>query len=154
MCSNIPDSGGAFKVTVYSPYVLLNRTGLELDVRSKAFLGGTKAAAGQGVFANSENEARKPKPFMFAFGTDDQKNRALIKVGDSQWSKPQSFDAIGSTYSVTLASSSGRQEMDVGVKVEEGEGKVSSSTSFPNSKTKLHLVQLDQSRHHCTSVHC
>jgi vacuolar protein sorting-associated protein 13A/C len=123
-CSNIPDSGGAFKVTVYSPYVLLNRTGLELDVRSKAFLGATKAAAGQGVFANSEDEAQKPKPFMFSFGTDDQKNRALIKVGESQWSKPQSFDAIGSTYNVTLPSSRGGQEMDVGVQVEEGEGKV------------------------------
>jgi vacuolar protein sorting-associated protein 13A/C len=123
-CSNIPDSGGAFKVTVYSPYVLLNRTGLELDVRSKAFLGATKAAAGQGVFANSQDEAQKPKPFMFSFGTDDQKNRALIKVGESQWSKPQSFDAIGSTYNVTLPSSRGGQEMDVGVQVEEGEGKV------------------------------
>jgi vacuolar protein sorting-associated protein 13A/C len=122
--SNIPDSGGAFKVTVYSPYVILNRTGLELDVRSKAFLGGTKSAAGQGVFANSDNEAQKPKPFMFSFSTDDRKNRALIKVGDTEWSKPQSFDAIGSTYSVTLPSSSGRQEMDVGIMVEEGEGKV------------------------------
>lgn len=111
---------------MYSPYVLLNRTGLELDVRSKTFLGGAKAAAGQGVFANADEDGAKAKPFMFAFGTDDQKNRALIKVGDSQWSKPQSFDAIGSTYSVTLPSASGRQEMDIGIQVDEGEGKVCS----------------------------
>ncbi|KAF2434405.1 vacuolar protein sorting-associated protein 13 [Tothia fuscella] len=120
---NIPNSGGAFKVTVYSPYIILNRTGLELDVRSKAFLGATKTAAGQGVFATDDTEGHKAKPFMFSFGTDDQKNRALIKVGDSQWSKPQSFDAIGSAYNVTVPSSDGRQEMDVGIKVEEGEGK-------------------------------
>jgi vacuolar protein sorting-associated protein 13A/C len=76
------------------------------------------------VFANAQNEAQKAKPFMFSFPTDDRKNRALLKVGDSEWSKPQSFDAIGSTYSVALNSSTGRQEMDIGVSVEEGEGKV------------------------------
>lgn len=122
----IPDSGGAFKVTVYSPYILLNRTGLELDVRSKQFLGGTKAAAGQAslVVAGGGDEPRKPQPVMFNFPTEDKKNRALVKIGESQWSKPQSFDAIGSTYSVTLAGASGRNEMDVGISVEEGEGKV------------------------------
>ncbi|KAK5015737.1 Vacuolar protein sorting-associated protein 13, partial [Cryomyces antarcticus] len=119
---NIPDSGGAFKVTIYSPYVVLNRTGLELDVRSKTFLGSAKTAAGQGIFANAD-EARKDVPFMFSFPTDDRKNRALIKVGNSDWSKPQSFDAIGATYDVSLASSTGRSEMHIGVTVEEGEGK-------------------------------
>jgi vacuolar protein sorting-associated protein 13A/C len=119
----IPDGGGAFKVSVYAPYVILNRTGLELDVRSKTFMGATKTAAGQGVFANRD-EAGKPRPFMFSFPTDDKKNRALIKVDDSLWSKPLSFDAIGSSYSVVLPSSSGRIEMHIGVHNEEGEGKV------------------------------
>ena len=123
--SNIPDGGGSFKVSIYSPYVILNRTGLELDVRSKTFLGQAKAAAGQGVFANSEDNAQKPMPFMFSYPTDDRKNRALIKVGDSNWSKPQSFDAIGSTYEITLPSSTSRSEMHIGVTVDEGEGKVS-----------------------------
>lgn len=122
---NIPDSGGAFKVAVYSPYVILNRTGLELDVRSKAFLGSAKAAAGAGVFANTQGDSTRAQPFMFSFPTDDHKNRALIKVGDSNWSKPQSFDAIGSTYDVALPSVQGRSDMHVGVTVEEGEGKVS-----------------------------
>ena len=121
---NIPDSGGAFKVTIYAPYLVLNRTGMELDVRSKAFMGSAKSAAGQGVFANAENDARKAQPFMFSFPTDDRKNRALLKANDSAWSKPQSFDAIGSNYDVTLQSPSGRSEMHIGVTVEEGEGKV------------------------------
>ncbi|KAL9075208.1 MAG: hypothetical protein Q9157_004112 [Trypethelium eluteriae] len=120
---NIPDSGGAFKVTVYAPYLVLNRTGMELDVRSKAFMGSAKSAAGQGVFANAENDAGKAQPFMFSFPTDDRKNRALLKVDDSAWSKPQSFDAIGSNYDVTLQSSSDRSQMHAGVTVEEGEGK-------------------------------
>ncbi|KAF2116072.1 hypothetical protein BDV96DRAFT_645420 [Lophiotrema nucula] len=120
---NYPDGGGAFKVTIFSPYIVLNRTGLELDVRGKQFLGQSNRAAGQGVFADSEHDAGKPMPFMFSFPTDDKKNRALIKVGDSQWSKPQSFDAIGSNYAVTLPSNQGRADMHIGITVGEGEGK-------------------------------
>ncbi|EME44915.1 hypothetical protein DOTSEDRAFT_70827 [Dothistroma septosporum NZE10] len=121
---NVPDSGGAFKITIYSPYVILNRTGLELDIRSKAaFFGGTKSAAGSGTFADTEEDARRATPFMFSFPTDDRKNRALIKVGDSAWSQPISFDAIGANTDVKLPSESGREEMHCGVSVTEGEGK-------------------------------
>ncbi|KAF2471810.1 vacuolar protein sorting-associated protein 13 [Lindgomyces ingoldianus] len=120
---NYPDGGGSFKVTIYSPYVILNRTGLELDVRSKAFLGQARGAAGQGVFADTNDDGHKPLPFMFSFPTEDKKNRALIKVGDSNWSKPQSFDAIGSTYAVTLPSNKARSDMHIGITVAEGEGK-------------------------------
>ncbi|GAM87826.1 hypothetical protein ANO11243_058540 [Dothideomycetidae sp. 11243] len=120
--NNIPDSGGAFKVTVFSPYVVLNRTGVELDVRSKAFFGATKSAAGQNTFKNL-NQSQKAVPFMFSFPTDDKKNRALLKVTGSQWSKPVSFDAIGSSTDVAFPAETGRAEMHCGLTVEEGEGK-------------------------------
>jgi vacuolar protein sorting-associated protein 13A/C len=121
---NYPDGGGSFKVTIFSPYVILNRTGLELDVRGKQFLGQANRAAGQGVFADAQTgPEQKAMPFMFSFPTDDKKNRALIKVGDSSWSKPQSFDAIGSTYAVTLPSAKERSDMHIGITVAEGEGK-------------------------------
>jgi vacuolar protein sorting-associated protein 13A/C len=119
---NVPDSGGAFKITVYSPYLVLNRTGLGLDIRSKTYFGAAKSAAGQTTFSNSD-EARKVVPFMFSYPTDDQKNRALIKVEGSSWSKPVSFEAIGSTTDVTVTSENGRSEMHVGLTVSEGEGK-------------------------------
>ena len=32
---------------------------------------------------------------MFSYDTDDRKNRALLKVGKSGWSPPQSFEAVG-----------------------------------------------------------
>ncbi|KAF2720194.1 vacuolar protein sorting-associated protein 13 [Polychaeton citri CBS 116435] len=120
---NVPDSGGAFKITVYSPYVILNRTGLEIDVRSKQYFGSTKAAAGQVTFADTDTDAARATPFMFSYPTDDKKNRALIKVGDSAWSQPVSFDAIGATVDVKLPAETGRSEMHVGLTVEEGEGK-------------------------------
>ena len=43
----IPNSGGAFRVTVYSPYIILNKTGLNMMVKSKTLLQQARAAAGQ-----------------------------------------------------------------------------------------------------------
>lgn len=120
----IPDSGGAFRVTVYSPYVILNKTGLEINIKQKSLLQQAKTAAGQGLHTDSvDSERRKALPYMFAFGGDDQRNRALLKVGDSNWSKPQSLDAIGSNVDVILPSSKNNTEIHVGISVEAGEGK-------------------------------
>ncbi|TAQ85401.1 hypothetical protein B7494_g6292 [Chlorociboria aeruginascens] len=120
----IPDSGGAFRVTVYSPYVILNKTGLEISIKAKAMLQQAKTAAGQGFYEGSaDDERRKALPYMFAYSSEDQRNRAILKVGDSNWSKPQSFDAIGSTVDVMLPSLTKSTEIHVGITVESGEGK-------------------------------
>jgi vacuolar protein sorting-associated protein 13A/C len=120
----IADSGGAFRVTIYSPYVILNKTGLDISIKAKSLLQQAKTAAGQGFHTNSaDSERRKARPYMFAYGVDDQRNRALLKVGDSSWSKPQSFDAIGSVFDVVLPSSSQNTEIHIGISVEPGEGK-------------------------------
>jgi vacuolar protein sorting-associated protein 13A/C len=118
---NIPESGGAFKVSVYSPYVLLNKTGLDMSVQSKTFFGSSKANASQGL--STGDDSGKALPYLYSYPTDDQKNRSLLKIGDSTWSKPQSFDALGSSYEVVLSAASGRSEMHLGVSVTEGEGK-------------------------------
>jgi vacuolar protein sorting-associated protein 13A/C len=120
----IPDSGGAFKVTVYSPYVLLNKTGLDLSIRSKGYMQHAKAAAGQNlVDISQDGPAAKAKPLMFSYKSDDHNNRSQLKVGDSEWSKPQSLDAIGSTTEVVLQSTSRNAEIHLGIKIEAGEGK-------------------------------
>jgi vacuolar protein sorting-associated protein 13A/C len=120
----IPDSGGAFRVTLYSPYVILNKTGLELGIRAKGFLQGAKSAAGQSPLPESyDPNQSKAVPLMFSFGNDDHRNRALLSIGDSEWSKPQSFDAIGSTTEMVLRSATGNSEIHVGLTVNSGEGK-------------------------------
>ncbi|OTA53000.1 vacuolar protein sorting-associated protein 13 [Hypoxylon sp. EC38] len=120
----IPDGGGAFKVTVYSPYVVLNKTGLEVNIRSKQFLQQPKRAAGQSAIADTSDQERpKALPFMFSYTNDDQRNRALLRIGDSEWSRPQSFDAIGSTTEIVLPSSKKDSEIHAGITVEPGEGK-------------------------------
>uniref|UniRef100_A0A093VF33 Vacuolar protein sorting-associated protein n=1 Tax=Talaromyces marneffei PM1 TaxID=1077442 RepID=A0A093VF33_TALMA len=118
---NVPDSGGAFKVSVYSPYLVLNQTGLSMEVQSKGFMQSARSSAGQGIDADSA--AGHAKPYMYSYPTDDQKNRSIIKIGDSKWSKPQSFDAIGSTFEVIVGARTSRAEFHAGVSVSEGEGK-------------------------------
>ena len=120
---NVPDSGGAFKVSVYSPYLILNRTGLEINIQSKGMFSSAKSAAGQGMRMDSSGAASNALPYMFSYPTDDRKNRAYIKVADSAWSKPQSLDAIGSAFEVVLPSPSSKTEMHVGISVIEGQGK-------------------------------
>ena len=120
---NMPDSGGAFKVSVYAPYLVLNKTGLSINIQSKTMFSSAKSAAGQGMKMDSDGAARKALPYMFSYPTDDSKNRANLKVGESSWSKPQSFDAIGSAFDVVLPSSTSKTEMSAGISVSEGEGK-------------------------------
>lgn len=119
---NVPDSGGAFKVSIYSPYLILNKTGLPMEIQSKAFMQSARSAAGQGLRADSRNNSRT-LPYMYSYPTDDQKNRSMVKIGDSAWSKPQSFEAIGSTFEAMLPDRFGRSEFHSGVTVTEGEGK-------------------------------
>jgi len=120
----IPDSGGAFRLTVYSPYVILNKTGLEINIKAKSLLQQARPAAGQSFWTDSTDPARhKALPYMFAFGADDLRNRAMLKIGESGWSKPQSFDAIGSTAEVVLPSAVRNTEIHVGISIESGEGK-------------------------------
>ena len=60
---------------------------------------------------------------MFSYPNDDRKNRAMLRVGDSGWSKPQSFDAIGSAFDAAVPGSQSKSEMHIGISVAEGEGK-------------------------------
>ncbi|KAJ5544940.1 Vacuolar protein sorting-associated protein 13 [Penicillium sp. DV-2018c] len=119
---NIPNSGGAFKVSVYSPYLILNKTGLPMDIQSKAFLQSARTAAGQGLRADPRGGGRA-LPYMYSYANEDQRNRSILRVGDSAWSKPQSLEAIGSTFEVVFSDRQGRSEFHCGVSVAEGEGK-------------------------------
>lgn len=67
---------------------------------------------------------QNPTPYMFSFPNEDGQNRAVLKVGDSTWSRPQSFEAIGSsTDAVLLSASKPNEEIHIGIYVEEGRGK-------------------------------
>ncbi|GAA5859573.1 hypothetical protein JCM8547_006147 [Rhodosporidiobolus lusitaniae] len=116
------DSGGAFRVQVYSPYILLNKTGLDFALKTKTFFGAAKTVAGTGEVTNTAVKRDPKEPFMFSYPTDDRRNRSLLRIGDSNWSQPLSFETVGMETEVTLPSANGADEVRVGLKVTEGLG--------------------------------
>lgn len=60
-CREVPESGGAHKFSIYSPYVMINKTGLDMSFKSKPFLGSAKLAAGQSEYL------RKSRPSITYF---------------------------------------------------------------------------------------
>ena len=116
------DSGGAFKVSIYSPYIFLNKTGLPFDLAAKTWTGGQKPIAGSDLFGNDYTRDT-PTPFMFGFPNEDRRNRLFLKIGDSKWSKPLSFEPVSADMQIVLGSSSGRSDTYVGLSYSEGLGK-------------------------------
>ncbi|KAG1240922.1 hypothetical protein G6F68_017190 [Rhizopus microsporus] len=101
----VPGSGGAKKYSLFSPYIIINKTGLPIRFKEKkntwsdAFTSGTDAVA-------TCRPGPKPQPFMYSYPTMDNRNRTLIKIDASDWSRPLSFEAIGSVYDVVLPNGS------------------------------------------------
>ncbi|CAG8552629.1 14898_t:CDS:10 [Dentiscutata erythropus] len=129
----IPDSGGAFKISIYSPYVMVNKTGLDMSFRSKSLFSSAKDTAGQGFVSRKEKNQQVSAsdlirilyvaPYMFSYADDNNQNRALLKVGDSEWSKPLSFEAVGTFLEVVISSNSSAEEIHLGVSIQEGHQK-------------------------------
>ncbi|KAE8269165.1 hypothetical protein A4X09_0g3183 [Tilletia walkeri] len=117
-----PDSGGAFKVQIYSPYIFINQTGLPFALKARSWTGSAKLVAGQDSGAGAP-ERKEVMPFLFSHNTNDRRNRVLMRVGNSAWSKPISFEAIGSETEVVIPSSTKNEEIHLGLTVEDGLGK-------------------------------
>ncbi|CAG8555201.1 10349_t:CDS:10 [Paraglomus brasilianum] len=120
--TEIPNSGGAFKFSIYSPHVMMNKTGLDMTFKSKSLFQNAKIAAGQG-WLSGRRRNQTVKPYMFSYPSDETRNRALLKVGDSDWSNPLSFEAVGSVMEVVIPSQSRDDEIHIGVSIEEGHSK-------------------------------
>ncbi|EMG47074.1 hypothetical protein G210_2649 [Candida maltosa Xu316] len=111
----------SLKVVVYSPYVILNRTNLNLIVNHH---NNQVESYGGGSSNNSSDSERKITPIMFSFDKHgDTKNRATIKAEDTVWSQPMSFDALGQSNELKLQVLGKQREIDIGVSITEGEGK-------------------------------
>ncbi|KAI5306994.1 hypothetical protein KEM56_005829 [Ascosphaera pollenicola] len=117
---SIPESGGAFKISVYSPYLVLNMTGLNLSLKSKY---ASRHTQGHRIETDSNRGMRKSLPYMYSYHTQDRTNRTLLKLDSSGWTKPQSFEAIGSNFEAIFPSQQANTEYHAGITVSEGEGK-------------------------------
>lgn len=80
-----------------------------------------KIAAGQGSNRMVQNKAL---PLMFSYGKTENGNRMLVQVGGtSQWSRPVSFEAVGSIMDIAVQAQDRPEEIHLGVNVELGKGK-------------------------------
>ncbi|KAF8938290.1 hypothetical protein BGZ58_001218 [Dissophora ornata] len=117
----IPDSGGAVKFSIFCPYVILNKTGLDVVFKAKSFMQNAKIAAGQGTSRAAQNKAL---PLMFSYGKTENGNRTLLQVaGNSQWSRPVSFEAVGSMMEIAIPAQERKEEIHLGMNVALGKGK-------------------------------
>nr|XP_019015055.1 vacuolar protein sorting-associated protein vps13 [Kwoniella pini CBS 10737]OCF53836.1 vacuolar protein sorting-associated protein vps13 [Kwoniella pini CBS 10737] len=117
-----PNSGGAFKVQVYSPFIFMNKTGLPFDLAAKTWTGGQRPIAGKDLFANDYHR-ETPTPFMFGFPNEDRRNRLFLRVDDSKWSQPISFEPVSADMQIIMTSASGESDNYVGLSYTEGIGK-------------------------------
>ncbi|KAK7058962.1 Vacuolar protein sorting-associated protein 13 [Paramarasmius palmivorus] len=115
-----PDSGGAFKVQIYSPYVVVNKTGLPFCVRTRS----NRAAMLQDVAGDTRADIlSSPTPFLLSH-TNDRGHEFLFKFADSSWSKPCSLEAPAAETALVVSSPKQRgEEIHIGLSWSEGLGK-------------------------------
>lgn len=116
-------NNGGCKVQVYTPYLILNKTGLDIKVQTKFNTAISKVYSVSQHHNGKETFMKIASPKMWSFDSDDRGNRATICVGDSKWSEPLSFDTLGKDSDVTICSSTRQSEIHIGLHISEGLGK-------------------------------
>ncbi|KAJ3917835.1 vacuolar protein sorting-associated protein 13 [Lentinula edodes] len=114
-----PDSGGAFKVQIYSPYLVMNKTGLPFGVKSAR---PNRAVAPQDVAGDTNTSERKDLSLLSH--ASEQGHEFTLKLGDSVWSKPISVEAPAAEIALVIPSQKQKtEEIHVGISWTEGLGK-------------------------------
>ncbi|KAF5375265.1 hypothetical protein D9758_000284 [Tetrapyrgos nigripes] len=144
-----PESGGAYKVQIYSPYVVINKTGLPFNIRSAR---SNRPIAPQDVAGDTNTDAlSSPTPFLLSHA-NDRGHEFVLRLGDSSWSKPFSVEAPAAETALTIPSQRQKsEEIHVGVSWTEGLGKYKLSkviTIAPRFLLKNNLSQPIQFREH------
>ncbi|KAG6857562.1 hypothetical protein H0H87_000161 [Tephrocybe sp. NHM501043] len=115
-----PESGGAFKVQIYCPYIVINKTGLPFSIKSaRSTRAGSKEVAGE----IQPDVLLKPFPFLLSH-PQESGHEFLFKFGDSLWSKIVSVEAPAAEMALVIDSQRQKtDEMHVGLTWSEGLGK-------------------------------
>ena len=76
-------------VSIVCPYLIINKTGVDMQFSAKSLLGSNRLSAGQGPQTHS---TEKIEPIMFSFATlEPLRSRAMIKMVDSEWGRVNQF---------------------------------------------------------------
>ncbi|KAG6890404.1 hypothetical protein C0995_008758 [Termitomyces sp. Mi166 len=148
-----PESGGAFKVQIYCPHIVINKTGLPFSLKSaRSTRTGSKDVAGE----VQRDTLSKPFPFLLSHPQDG--HEYIFKVGDSAWSKASELDAVqdveapaAETALVIQSQKENLDEVHVGLTWSEGIGKYKLTkiiTLAPRFMIKNNLPQAISFREH------
>ncbi|KAJ3171453.1 hypothetical protein HDU88_007532 [Geranomyces variabilis] len=115
---NDKPTGGGPKISIFSPYVVLNKTGLDITFSTRSLMGVSRYAS---PAAKTDQGLR---PVLFSFPNfEPVRSRVQIKTHGSDWSKPISFDAVGSAFDIPIQDNKTRSEAHIGTSIKEGVGK-------------------------------
>ncbi|KAI0094888.1 vacuolar protein sorting-associated protein 13 [Irpex rosettiformis] len=107
-----PNSGGCFKVQIYCPYLIINKTGLPFSVRPWR---ANRIGTAQDIAGDTRPVLSHPN----AQGRDFS-----FKIGDSMWSERVGFEAPAAESRLLIPSQSNtNEEVHVGLSWSEGSGK-------------------------------
>ncbi|CAE6413624.1 unnamed protein product [Rhizoctonia solani] len=112
-----PDSGGAVKIQIYSPFIMINKTGLPFALRASRPTRGTARE----VAVGDSSALTKPTPFMFSHSSKGG-NEFSISVAGSSWSTPVNFESLRTETEIVMRASKS-EDIHVGISWAEGLGK-------------------------------
>ncbi|KAJ4486135.1 vacuolar protein sorting-associated protein 13 [Lentinula aciculospora] len=135
-----PDSGGAFKVQIYSPYLVVNKTGLPFSIKSAR---PNRAIAPQDVAGDTN---------IMLSHSNEQGHEFVLKLGDSAWSRSISVEAPAAEIALVVPSQKQKaDEIHIGIYWTEGLGKYKLSkviTLTPRFILKNNLSETISFREH------
>ncbi|KAF4605212.1 hypothetical protein EYR40_003995 [Pleurotus pulmonarius] len=115
-----PDSGGAFKVQIYSPFLVINKAGLPFFVKSTRI--GRAGPPAEAAGDTSLDVLSSTQPFMLSH-PQNHAHEFTFKVGDFAWSKMISLEAPAAETALVMPSKSRKEELHIGLAWAEGLGK-------------------------------
>lgn len=104
-------------VSIYAPYIILNKTGHDLSIFGDRKWGILKSEA---IYRDG---LKYTTPKLFSFQYEDNRNRAKLKFPETNPSIPLSLDAIGQPVDISLNVLNRNLECNLGIQVKEGDSK-------------------------------
>lgn len=114
-------SNGALKLSISAYYLLVNQTDMTLQCISEA---NNKVKRNGQVFSLPPAEDARPLLLFSHPNPKNLKNRSRLRIADSNWSEPLSFEAVGAEFEFSVKSMLTAKWYNVGGYVTLGQGKV------------------------------
>ncbi|KAG0748282.1 hypothetical protein G6F57_007048 [Rhizopus arrhizus] len=115
--SRTANSIDSLYISIYAPYLIINKSGLPISLRPRHSYHQGKLPV-ESIPAYKEGESIIPA--IFSYSESNNYNRSQISIDGSKWSDPISFEAVGNSQDVTLLSKTDSYARHAGIKVEEG----------------------------------